>query len=92
MEAPTPFIMGLHAGVLVSEEALAGAVVVDLDTNRVSGGRAPGLWTPRPGPWTLHPAPCTLDPAPYTLYPAPCTLHPGLCTPHPAPWTLNPKS
>ena len=37
VEAPTPYVMGLHANVELAPEALRGVVVVDLDANDVRG-------------------------------------------------------
>lgn len=39
LEAPTAFLMGLHADVALPGTALDGIVVVNLDSDTVSGGQ-----------------------------------------------------
>lgn len=37
MEAPTPYLMGLHSAVSIEGRYLEGVVLVDLDNNTVTG-------------------------------------------------------
>lgn len=38
LEAPTPFLMGLHTNVPLEPQALEGIVVINLDADSVQGG------------------------------------------------------